>query len=468
MFLDPNQPLEMGMIQQGDLFKALTAGYGTDSAAYTGGRSLIPEDIEMSLINALTFNKQDFKLMNLIKREPVQSTVHEYTRETAVGAEQPIFVEEGGESEENTTELERVTKPVKYMQSFRKVTLQMRQARTLEDAESLEKTSGTLEILKGAEAHCFIGNGAVVPVQFVSIQNQILSVAAAKQNITDLRGKTMTTAEGETAFNELVRMIFENGGWATHSFMPPIISQDVQTLVKDRLRFNPEDRRGAMVVEAWPTAHSGEIVIAGQSAGPDKFFRVKGAITSVGGANKPNPPDSVTVTLQDKTGGTGFTAETQGDYFYAVYAISKDGISTATTPAGAAAPIAGKEVIVTITPAASNPGTGYIICRSKKDAADGTDVREMIRVPDSGEVTTVFLDRDDWLPGTGEMVLVSQTGMQATVQFDQFLPLMKFPLYPTKSAIIPFLVLLFGSLDVKVPWYHGFIKNIGYTGMNWF
>jgi hypothetical protein len=76
-----------GQITQGDLQKALSAGSGTDSATMTGGRSLIPQDIESTLVNALFFKRQDFKLMNMIKTEKVGSTVHEYTRRNEVGDE---------------------------------------------------------------------------------------------------------------------------------------------------------------------------------------------------------------------------------------------------------------------------------------------------------------------------------------------------------------------------------------------
>jgi hypothetical protein len=49
--------------------------------------------------------------------------------------------------------------------------------------------------------------------------------------------------------------------------------------------------------------------------------------------------------------------------------------------------------------------------------------------------------------------MVSDDPVEKTLQWDQFLPLMKFDLYPTKAAVIPFLILLFGTPDVKVPWF---------------
>lgn len=462
MFLDPRD--EYGVVGAGDLQKALTAGYETDAAAMTGGRALIPQDIEGTLVEALNFKKQDFKLMNLLKKKPVQSTIHEYTRRNEVGDESLIFVPEGGDSRETAQVLERVTQAMKYAQTYRKITLQMRAAQTLEDAEASEKNAGTLTVLKGIEAACFHGNAAAVPEQFNSILKQLSD--APTSNVVDMRGKNMTTADGEAAITELARAIYESGGYATHAFMPPVVAQDVQVLVKDRLRLNPADRLGQMVVEAYPTPFSGEIIVAGEKAGPDKFFRVK--IKPVPGStgDEPDAP-TLALTAQSKTGGTGFVSATAGTYYYQVFAIDKTGISAGCVAASQAV-TAGQEAKLTITKG-TNGGTGYIVCRSKKDAGDGTDCREMFRVArDTAGADTIVLDQDDLFPGTGELVFISDDNMQPAVQWDQFLPLMKFDLFPTNAAIIPFLIVLFGALDVKVPWYHGVIKNVSFTGFDWF
>lgn len=462
MFLEPKD--DLGIIQVGDLLKALTAGYETDAAAMVGGRALIPQDIESTLVRALKFKEADFKLMNLIKKQPVKSTIHEYTRRNEVGDEDLIFVGEGDDSIETAQTLERITQAMKYMQTYRKITLQMRAATTLEDAEASEKEAGTLTVLKGCEKGCFHGNANAVPEQFNSIQNQIL--AASNKNVLDLRGKDMTSADGENAFIELARLIYENGGYATHSFMPPIIAEDVQKLVKDRLRFGPRDRLAAMVVEEYPTPFSGAILVAGKAAGPDKFFKLKGKPVPKGD-NAPNAP-TMALTAQAKTGGTGFVTGTAGTYYYQVFAVDKNGISAGCVAASQAV-ADGQEVQITITPAGADPkGTGFIVCRSKKDAADGTDCREMFRVAKEAAGDTIVLDQDDFLPGTGELVVVSDDNMQPAVQWDQFLPLMRFDLYPTNAAIIPFLIVMFGALDTKVPWYHGLLKNVGYSALDWF
>lgn len=461
----PGAEYEFGSISEGNLLKALSAGYGTDSAGMTGGRAMIPQDIESSMVSALAAKKEDFKMTDLLKKKKVSSTIHEYTRRNDAGDFENLFVGEGKEGSVSDQSVERITRAMKYMQTYREVTLQMQVVNAMEDAVASEKLAGTLTVLKGLENGMFHGNASVVPVQFDSVPRQIL--ANSRRNLIDLRGKRMVDSEGEASMTEIARLVFENGGNLSHAFMPSIIASDLQLLVRDRLRFGTSDTRAGTVVESYPTPYSKDIKIAG-SAGPDKMFRVKGAIAANGDTTKRPAAPTFALAVQNLTAGQGrgFNAGSAGTYFYQVFAVNEYGVSTGAEAASAVA-AASKEVKITITPGATR-GTGYIICRSKKDAANGSDVREMVRVADSGNATTVTLDQDEDLPGTGEMVFLSDDSVEPTAQFDQLLPLMKFDLYPTKSAVTPFLILLFGTPDIKVPWYHGVVKNIGFSTLGWY
>jgi len=468
-FLQPSSTGEtmFGSVSEGELQKALSAGYETNSASMTGGRALIPEDIEMSMVNAMAAKKEDFKLTNLLKTQKVNSTVHEYTRRNDAGDHGNIFVSEGGSAGAGSQTLERVTRPMKYMQNYREVTLQMQVARTLEDAMASEKLAGTLTILKGLEQGMFHADSAIVPVQFDSVLKQVKS-NTARRNLIDLRGKKMTDTAGEDSITEIARQVFENGGSLSHTFMPSMIAQDFQLLARNRLRFGAEDTKAAMVAMEYPTTFSSPIKIAGKDAGADKMFRVKGVITASGDVTlRPDAPTfAKAAQALTASQGRGFDATTAGTYYYTVFAINEFGISAGAT-ATSQAVTTGQEVQLTITPGAKR-GTGYIICRSKVGASDGTDCREMVRCADSGSATTVYKDQNEDLPGTGEILYLSYDAVEMTAQFDQFLPLMKFDLFPTRAAVTPFLIVLFGTPDIKVPWYHGVVKNVGYTSDGFF
>lgn len=457
--------LDFGQAIGDELMKALSLGYGTDSAAMTGGRALVPQDIDQTVLNALAAKKQDFKLMNLLKTRKAGSSVVEYTRRSDAGNHALIFGKEGGEARNTDQALERVTRMVKYMQTYREITLQMRTANTLEDAEASEKEAGILTILKGAEYGCFHGDADAVPEQFDNVIKQVLASNGPNgyKNVYDLRGKKLTT-DGEKAFKEIARMVFEQGGSLSHAFMPSLLASDMQDVVKDRLRLNVGDTKGTGVILEYPTPFSDPILIAGKEAGPDKMFFNRGNIAAVGLAEKrPNAPSIAGAAAGDAA--SKFLAADAATYTYAVHAISEDGISAASNSVNVAV-TAGQKVTLTITHDGSKPGTGFIITRGKKGVT--TDLREIGRIAKAAGATSTFVDLNEVLPGTGDILLLSHDGATPTVRWDQFLPAMKFDLYPARSAIIPFLIVMFGTPDVTVPWHHGVIRNVSPVDLDWF
>lgn len=450
---------DYGEIGISELEKALTAGHGTDSANMAGGRALIPQDIEMTMVNALAQNIGDFKLMNVLKKTKATSTIHEYTRRNDSGDGDNVFVSEGGESTISDQEIERVVRPMKYMQTKREITLQMQTANTLENAKASEKIAGTMTLLKGLETTLFNGNSDAVPVQFDSVIKQVLA-NKERRNLIDMKGKKITDAGSEDLITEIARMVYDNGGSLTHSFMPTVIASDFQALVRDRLRFSTGDNRGSTVIETYPTTFSDDIIIAGKTAGPDKMFRMKGPVRANGNITKRPGKPSISLSARAKAVGDVGDGLPEGTYNYTVHAINEYGIGLA-SDAVSVALWSLQKIEITITPDATIGGSGFIICRSK---INGTATAEMVRIPNTKGVNTVYNDVNEDIPGTGEILLLSINDYQASIQWDQFLPMMEFPLYPTNAAVLPFLMIIFGTPDVKVPWFHGVMKNVGYTG----
>jgi hypothetical protein len=449
--------VESASMSEEELVKALSAGYGTDAAQFMGGRALEVQDIEATMINAMREQREDCKLMNLVKKHPVHSTVHEYNRRLDVGEYENLTADEGGGSEDNDQTIKRVTRNIKYLQDRRAVTDQMEIVDGYENALESEKIGGTLNVLKGAEFLNFHGDSKVVPTQYDGLISQIL--ADSTPNVNDLRGRSIT-AYGEKALNEMVRTIYERGGDANLLFFPPVIAEQIQDLVRDRLRFGTEDKRATLVVDQYPTPY-GSTLHFGAEAGSDKFFRTKGPVSPNGKVDKrPNPPDSVVATV-DTNSNSHFLAADAGDYTYAVHSISKYGISAGTSIAAAVAVAAGKSVGLTITPDSSKPGTGFVITRSAKD---GTVLMEVCRIANSGASTTVFVDLNADLPGTASMIFLTEKKLQTIMEFYQLCPLRLRPLFESNKAEKPFFVQLFGALDLKVPEWCGIVKNIAYDG----
>src|SRR6056297_808866 len=67
-----------------NLQKALEAGTGVDAGSFTGGRALIPESLENTLVNVL-WSQDEARLFQRIKKKPIASPVHQWDKRSAVG-----------------------------------------------------------------------------------------------------------------------------------------------------------------------------------------------------------------------------------------------------------------------------------------------------------------------------------------------------------------------------------------------
>lgn len=448
---------------ESELQKALYAGKGAGYES-TGGRTLIPENIDPSIVVALQANRDDFKMMNLLKKNPVASPVSEYVREVKAGSGS-IFYDEGESVADDTVELERVARTSKYMQTLRKVSMQLQRSNTIEDPVAVEKEAGIYHLLTGIERNLFHGDESINPKSFDSIPKMITkeSKKAGFNTTYDMRGKTMIE-DGDKAIDAVARLVNEAGGTLTHSMMPPAIAGDLQMCVKDRLLLTPQEKSMAIAPLIYPTMYGDRIIISGSEGGSNKFYRIKGKITPSTAADAPAAPTVAASAAGVATSGSYFTASDAGSYHYQVYAIDAKGrYSQAGNATPATAVVAGDKVTLTIS-GGDNKAVGYVICRSAKDAADNGNCQEMIRVPKDASGTTVVEDLNEDLPGTGEMLLLSMGNMKQAVRWQQFLPATKVELFPTDSLVTPFIIAMFGTPDVKVPWYNGLIKNIGWSG----
>ena len=112
-------------------------------------------------------------------------------------------------------------------------------------------------------------------------------------------------------------------------------------------------------------------------------------------------------------------------------------------------------------------GSGYVIYRSRLNGAStvtgvpivGSEFREMLRVPRAG-ATTVYVDSNQTIPGSTNAYILNMLPSAGAITWRQLLPMLKFPLYPTQSAVIPWAQLLFGYLRLAKRKQHAVIRNI--------
>ena len=401
--------VDIGTASEEALLKSLMAGYGADAALFTGGRALIGEDCEGTMVNAMREQMDDFKLMNTLKKRPMTSNLHQYNVRRGVGDDVVGFVDEGGVAPDNNQDIIKVFKEAKYIQKRGQVTERMRIVNTLEDAYAEEKLATRISVLRTAERFSFHGDSAVVPRQFDGLLAQVRKTPFAKRTIFDIRGQSIAT-----------------------------YGDDIQALCKDRPRFGTE----------YPTLY-GALKIAGDEAGPDKLFYPKNKVKPGGiDGQFPNPPASVTASVAAAPNSL-FLSSHAGDYAYTVHAVNEAGISLGTPLAAPVSVGADAHITPTITPATLRPGQGFIICRSAKG---GTEVMEMARIgANTLDAATTYIDKNEDLPGTAEMLFITEKKIQTVVAFFQLLPPRLYPMNPVDRLVTPFIMALWGTPALKVP-----------------
>ncbi|MGL4981259.1 MAG: hypothetical protein ACRC4W_00115 [Treponemataceae bacterium] len=446
------------------LNKALEAGYGTDSSTFTGGRALIPENLESDTINVVNQLKSDCKVMASVRKVPVKSTVHEVNVRDQFGDYKHNTVAEAGESLSTSQGIKRKYFETKYLQSLRSVTEQMNQVEAFESAYASEKLAGLETIIQSAEYLNFHGDSDVVPTEYDGFISAINKAPEKEQNIINMKGQTLGSVDGgEKLFRRIGLKVYQNGGTIEKAFFPPVLAENILEMFDERMRFFPTSNTLAVEeIPMYPLPTGGSIKLSGDTAGSNKFFEPKTTVFASGDAVKrPPKPQSVTVIAKPNTTGSLFESSDEGDYMYSVHAKNQYGISAKTEISVPVSVAKGSSVEITITPEAGVDATGFVICRSKKN---GTEMMEMISIPNSGKDSTVFTDINSDIPGTASMLFLPRTTIQPIYAYGQLSPARTFPLFSNNKAETPFLVMMFGALEVRAPKQFGLVKNIAYNG----
>ena len=438
------------------LNKALTAGSGVDASGFTGGRALIPESLDTTLVNIL-WTQDEARLFQRLKKQPISSPVHQWDDRTDVGARDGAWVAEGGASIEADQTITRRYQTAKYLQTLREVTLQASISKMIENAMTIEQNAGALWIVREVEKALFYANSSYVEEQPDGLIAQIPS-----SNVLDARGYSADSATFEKLITSGMRVIRESYGKGSLMLASTKVMEDIQRLLNDRLRFEARERGlGATVFDRYPTTF-GTLELL------DDIFIEEGGEPAASSLTSQRPG---TVTID--TGPTvaadaasEFTADDAGDYYYKFVGMNKYGDATVTAESTVAAVTAGDKVTFTIGPGSPVP-TAIKVYRTKKDGASGSTVLHAFTVPYTGDPTTV-VDYNSYLPGTSNVFLLTMEAIYDAIEWFQFLPMMKFDLYPTNKAAYPFLMLLFGAMALKKSVQHINIKNVAPSSLNWY
>lgn len=459
----------MDYSQVEDLRKALEAGYGTDVASLTGGGALRIQSLEATMLATIQENLH-FRLFNALLKTSAGATVDEWTEQNSVGG----FL--GGSSNSETGNIAsaqgsyaRRTGQVKYLMTRREVSFVVTLQNALADAESVEQQNGALQLLTDAEYLCLEGDSSVVPTEYDGIYKQIVDLGSS-DHVLDAEGNSLASV---SLINKAAATIagYGNFGTPTDLFMSQLTQADFDTGLDPAYRVALTDvpnggiSLGSPVVgirTSWGNIKANPDVFIRDEA-QQKPFEVE--FPSVAAANN-FACAAVPTGVAAADAASKFGAAHAGNYYYAVTGINAKGQSVVSKSAQKAV-AAGDKLTLTITASASGEETGYVIYRGRKNGTNATDdLRFVARVAKAG-ATTVWVDYNREIPGTTRAYILNMAPGAKAITWRQLLPMLKFPLYPTVSAVVPWAQLLFGYLRIGKRKHHVVIKNILPNGAVW-
>ncbi len=470
---------EMGMGDVAELRKALEMGYGTDQAALTGGGALRIQSLDKTMMATIQEN-QHFALFNALMKSDATATVDEWTEQSGVGGYLGGSTNtETGLIANATGQYNRRVGLVKYLMTRREVSFVTTITNNIVAAEATEQQNGALQLLTDAEYLCFEGDSTVVPTEFDGIGAQIASLGST-DHVVDMGGLPLS---GITPVSQAAKTIagYGNFGTPTHLFMSQANQSDFDTALDPAFRVPLTDVSAGGIALGSPVVgirtSFGNIATKADVFIRDELQKVPFELQfpAVAAANVAFRPVSVTGLAAAGSAGSKWTAPRAGNYFYAVAAINAAGqtaavlsgtVATPATPAALAIAAGGRGTLV-ITRSAAATETGYVVYRGRQNAAGVlADMREMKRIPVAG-ATTTFIDENLDIPGTCMAYMLNMTGGANAINWRQLLPMTKFPLFPTGSAVVPWAQLLFGYLRITKRKHHVVFKNIVPTGAVW-
>jgi hypothetical protein len=456
--LDNIQGFALGSGDQLDeLNKALTVGYGTDSASFTGGDALRPQSLESSL-KIVTFQSEHIRFWKDIPKMPAYSTVEEFNVLEGYGAGHGGFVNDGELPVTQDTTYRRNYALVRFLGTTREVTLGMTWIRPAHgDVVTLETKNGILWLLEKLERALFWGNSNVVTEEFDGLFTLLqANLPAGSENIIDLKGQPLD----QTTMNLASRIIADNYGNATDFY------GSYQSLEGLASSMYPKERIGASLPSADGTvgvainkfvSQSGLINLKG-----DVFLKAGGAPPTAATNSQAPATPTIANELTPADTATKFTTGLGGVFYYKVTAVNRFGESAPVTSSAITIADGDKCTFEVSDGGGGFPATGFKIYRTEKSGASTTVKYIMSVARAAGGGATTVTDLNEWLPNCSHSLML-QNNTQS-LAFKQLMPMVKLPLARI-SPSVRWMQLMAGTPVLYAPKKNCIIKNIGpYTG----
>lgn len=444
----------LGSLQKGEVgYQQPLVPFGGSQAA-SNLSPLIPQQLAQTLSSA-TSSMGDLRLWPMLSKVAAMNTIVEYNRILNHGAVQNPFISEGGISALNRSRYEKVAVKIRYMAERRSVTdvaSMVTLAGPDQNALAEETRRGTENLLRQLEENLFHADSTINDLAFDGLVKQIRDGG----NSSNLEGKALTPLYLQEVMGALYGAPFY--GQASHILVSPRVLGDLIQQSVLHGRHDQISAQGTLTYGRSDLAISGPYGAIPVVACPflERIDRVRPANAAVysGAVNAPTLTEIAAPAAVGEV--SKFTANDAGDYFYSVVGIGPDGQSAPVDSGAAVTVAAGDKVTLTLGDA-GNQISYFKIYRSKKNAVDANGALMVGEVKRTGANTT-FIDFNARIAGASDAILINNSADHLC--WYQLSSLIRRPLAQTDTSM-PFLLMLFGALAVKLPSKMHIIENIG-------
>lgn len=452
-------------------------GYPQQGTAYVGGAGgsgtlapLVPQSIQ-NTIDTASFTQQAIKFWNMLSKVNVSSPLYESTRLNQYGSNLDPFFGEGSVPGISQAQYERLVVRVKYLAEYIEITDVAAVSGILGVNSSMlaERTqAGTLALLEKVERQLFNADSAKSALQFDGLYKQLRD--GAPNNYTDARGAGITFQD----LIEKIGFVLSDPNWGNVNQIL-VSPQTWQALSNQATVYGRHDQRnpagGALVVGYNGLAvagPSGNVPIIACPLMHQVQTPSPAAVgTPIGIPNSGNLPSTSVAAASNAA--SLFTAKDAGTYRYILQGVGREGVTAPnnfTTTLLSVAVTAGDSVTFTVSDGETNSNILYYrVYRGPKDGTSTNlaDYKHIFDAPannNGGSNATVFRDDNARLPNCAPVYLLQNT--PDVMQWVQLLDYMRRPLAQTTTSI-PFLLMLFGTLFVKLPRKNWIIDNVPFS-----
>lgn len=369
-----------------ELFKSITAGSKTgmqlDGLTMSGNDNLKVESLD-STVRLLESTMQHIQLFNMLPKQNILNTVHQFAQLVKYGEAQDFFMDEGETPSFSDTNYRRQSVDVKFAGVSGQLTHQSMLVKRLDSQNpyTAEVENKTQLLLQTISKNIATANSGLVSQEFDGLYQQHYDGVGALYPVTsldnyyndtcviDARGQVLKDSFVQDACHAVVNDRF---GMVSKIIAPPVVFKDYVERYQDQKRFLV-GQAGAI-----SGATTGQQVTKIQTQFEpidivnDIFMERKESKrfnSPATGAKSPQTPTSGGTSVAVKTDTNTKFTDGAGSYFYGVTSKNRHGESAMlllTSTAQAVAATQSVELDFSISDN-SYPATAYVIYRTEKD-----------------------------------------------------------------------------------------------------